>query len=137
MKWRAGMQAYTWALVPSDKPRAEGDLHPFKFITVLAGVIESIQLERRKKVSVSVAMLKVSHLADGLFPMEKDSISIKVVTEDLRDTLAEALSIASDRYRRYRERTLLDLEYISERVDTNAAHLAGLNEAQIWGIVTR
>lgn len=137
MKWRAGMRVYTMALVPSDKPKSEKEPIAFKFITVIGGVIEKIDLLQAKKVSVPVATIVVRHLPDGLHEMQNEGMRIQVKTSELFEKMDQALMFASGKYEEYRERIKADIAYLEERLDANAGHLAGINEAQVWGLSVR
>ena len=142
LKWRTGMRAYFVTTVFSDRKKHEHDTRPFKFLTVVAGVIDRITLEREGKISVPVAHLVVRNVADGLHPLpdeaKKDGVPFPVPCSELFGSLDTAKAKAQERYAKYRNRFIENMEtdraYIMERLDANAEHLTVMNEAQVWGI---
>lgn len=133
MKWKPGTRCYFVTMVPSDKAKAEG-VEAMKFVTVFGVIVQSVALERKGKISMPVATVKINNAPDGLQPVPEKGVTIKVACEKLQMKLPDALRAAGEKYTIWREEMKTVLAYQDERLDANAAHLAALNEAMIWGL---
>lgn len=136
MKCKQGDRVYFVTMVPSDKPAAEGR-PSMKFVTVFGGVVQKIALVPGKKISVLVATVKVTHVPSGVRDVPDGGIPIQVARSELFTELSEAIQKAGVKYTEWRAEMQMVMEYQSERLDANAAHLATLNEGSIWGVSLR
>jgi len=120
-------------MVPSDKAKSEG-VEAMKFVTVFGVIVQSVSLKRKGKITVPVATIKINNAPDGLLQVPEEGVTIDVACKKLQMKLPEALRAAGEKYTQWREEMKAVLAYQDERLDANAAHLAALNEAMIWGL---